>query len=93
MSIAYLHPTGILNAVVGSSLLAQIDSELSRNITVFHLDCSEIDSIDEQGLEYLLQALKLISDAQGRLLIFSVNELVRSVFVSRGLDLVLELFD
>jgi anti-anti-sigma regulatory factor len=93
MSIANLRPAGILDAEVGRSLLARIESDLSRDFTIFHLDCSEITSIDEQGLEFLLQALRLINDTQGRLLIFSVNQDVRAFFVDRGLDLVIELYD
>jgi anti-anti-sigma factor len=92
MSIVYLHPTGILDAAVGMSLLSRIESELSQDVTAFHLDCSEIDYIDELGLNCLLQALELISETQGRLLIFSINESVRSTFASRGLDVIFDIY-
>jgi anti-anti-sigma factor len=92
MSLVYLNPTGILDAEVGNFLLKQIQSELNLGNTTFHLDCSDVSSITEQGLEYLLQALKLISETQGRLLIFSINESVRAFLTSKGLDLVLDLF-
>jgi anti-anti-sigma regulatory factor len=88
-----MRPTGIIDAEVGLSLLTKIQADLNMNLTAFHLDCSEVTSINEQGLDYLLQALRLINNTQGRLLIFSINESVRSFFVARGLDLVIELYD
>jgi anti-anti-sigma regulatory factor len=91
MTVSYLHPVGIMDAGVGSSLLAQIQSGLDPSVKVFHLDCSSISSINEQGLEYLLQARKIISNAQARLLIFSVNASVLSFLIAKRVDRILEL--
>jgi anti-anti-sigma factor len=92
MSIVYLHPTGIIDAEVGNFLLSQIQSELNLGNTTFHLDCFDVSSIDEQGLERLLQAFRLIVETQGRLILFSTNESVRAFLTSKGLDLVLDFF-
>jgi anti-anti-sigma factor len=92
MSVVYLHPTGIIDADVGNFLLNQIQSELNLGNTTFHLDCFEVSSIDEQGLERLLQAFKLIVETQGRLILFSTNESVRAFLAAHGLDIVLDIY-
>jgi anti-anti-sigma regulatory factor len=86
MSFVYLRPTGILDAQVGWSLLLKVQSDLSMNLKAFHLDFSEVSSINEQGFDYLVQALRLIHNTQGKLLIISTNETTRSFFESKGLN-------
>ncbi|MCG9891777.1 MAG: STAS domain-containing protein [Thermosynechococcaceae cyanobacterium MS004] len=92
MSIVYLKPAGIIDADEGKSLLSRVQAALDSGITGFHLDCSDVHSIDEQELGHLLQAFKLITEAQGRLLIFSINESVHSFLAELGLDLIFEIY-
>ena len=91
MSIHYLNPVGIIDAEVGSSLLFQIQSELNLNTSKFYIDCSDVQSVTEEGLTFLIQALKVISESQGYLSLISVNESVRSILASKGLDLIFDL--
>ena len=91
MSIHYLNPVGIIDAEFGSSLLFQIQSELNLNTSKFYIDCSDVQSVTEEGLTFLIQALKVISESQGYLSLISVNESVRSIFASKGLDLIFDL--
>lgn len=88
-----MRPIGIFNAAVGRSLLTKVQSDLRMNLTAFHLDYSEVTSIDEQGFDFLMQALNSIINTRSRLLIFSTNEVVRSFFTSRGINLSGELPD
>ena len=50
MSIHYLNPMGIIDADVGSFLLSQIQAKLNSNISKFYIDCSDIQSVTEEGL-------------------------------------------
>jgi anti-anti-sigma factor len=92
MRIAYLCPTGSLDVERGRSLLAQIESKLSENAIKFYLDFAEVSSIDESGLDYLLQGVKRITKTQRRLLLFTLNASVRSIFETKGLDLIFEIY-
>ena len=91
MSIHYLNPVGIIDAEVGSSLLSQIQSKLNSSTSKFYIDCSEVQSVTDEGLTFLIQALKVISENQGYLSLILVNESVRSIFASEGLDLIFDL--
>ncbi|NJM74674.1 MAG: STAS domain-containing protein [Acaryochloridaceae cyanobacterium RU_4_10] len=60
------------------------------NRTVF-IDFTAVELVDGQGIELLLQGLKAIADAGGKSFLHSLNDEVRSLFVSRGLDMVLNI--
>lgn len=92
MNTSNLRPSGIIDAVVGSSLLAQVQSDLKLQVNTFRLDCSDISAINEQGLDYLLQALNLVKTTQGRFLLFSMNASTLSYLLAKELDRVLELY-
>jgi anti-anti-sigma factor len=97
MSVSCLRPVGIIDAEKGHHLLAEVRSRLSFSdatpqITFslsksqFHIDFSEVDFVDEQGLDCLLQMLDTVSKAQGQLLLLSVNDPVRYLFAAKGLN-------
>ena len=101
MSISCLRPAGILDAEKGCDLLNEIRRKLelsyqsesfSTHQSQFYIDFSEVDFVDEAGLSYLLQMLEAISQAQGQLMLLSVNQVVRYLFTSKGLNFVFELF-
>jgi anti-anti-sigma factor len=91
MSVSLLEPTGVIDAVGGHSLLGQIKSEIEVGKRVFHIGFEAIESIDDRGIELLLQGLKTIADTGGNSFLHSLNDGVRSLFVARGLDMVLNI--
>jgi anti-anti-sigma factor len=91
MSVCLLEPTGVLDAAGGQSLLAQIQSKLNLGKRTFYIEFEAVESIDDQGMELLLQGLKTIADTGGKSFLHSLTDGVRSLFVARGLDMVLNI--
>lgn len=95
-SISCLRPAGVIDAEKGHHLLSEVrcrinaleqsQAKISSIRSQFHIDFSEVDFVDEQGLNYLTQLLDAVSDAQGQLLLLSVNEPVRYLFALKGLE-------
>jgi anti-anti-sigma regulatory factor len=75
--------------VGAESLLNKIQSDLKVGKRTFYIDFTAVDSLDEQGIEPLLQGLKIITDTGGQGYLLSLNDEVRSLFVSRDLHLIL----
>ncbi len=82
---------GVLDATGGQSWLAQILSNLNLGKRTFYVEFDAVESVDDQGLELLLQGLKAIADTGGKSFLHSLSDEVRSLFVSRGLDMVLNI--
>jgi anti-anti-sigma factor len=91
MSVCLLEPTGVLDVACGESLLNQIQSKLNIGKCTFYIDFPAAESLDDQGMELLLQGLKTIADTGGKSFLHSLTDEVRSLFVARGLDMVLSI--
>ncbi len=91
MSVFLLKPAGVLDATGGQSLLAQILSNLNIGKRTFYIEFDAVESIDDQGLEILLQGLKVIAETGGKSFLHSLSDEVRSLFVEKGLHLVLNI--
>ena len=91
MGVCLLKPAGVLDAAGSQSLLAQILSNLNIGKRTFYIEFDAVESVDDRGLELLLQGLKVIADAGGKSFLHSLNDEVRSLFVIRGLDMVLNI--
>jgi anti-anti-sigma factor len=91
MAGCQLKPAGIIDAAGGQSLLNQIRSNLKIGKRTFYIDFTAAELLDDQGIELLLQGLKAIADAGGKSFLHSLNDEVRSLFVARGLDMVLNI--
>lgn len=91
MSFSLLEPIGVIDATSDRLLLSQIQSDLKLGKRNFYIDFTAVESIEDGGLESLLQGLKSIADAGGKSFLLALNEDVKSLFVSKGLDLVLNI--
>jgi anti-anti-sigma regulatory factor len=91
MSVCLLEPVGVIDETGDRSLLSQIQSDLKLGRRNFYIDFTAVESVEDRGLESLLQGLKSIADAGGNSFLLALNEDVRSLFVSKGLDLVLNI--
>jgi anti-anti-sigma regulatory factor len=91
MSVYLLEPIGVIDETGDRSLLGQIQSGLNLGKRNFYIDFTAVESVEDRGLESLLQGLKSIADAGGNSFLLALNEDVRSLFVSKGLDLVLNI--
>jgi anti-anti-sigma factor len=91
MSVCQLKPAGIIDAAGGQSLLDRIQSEVGTGNRTVLIDFAGVESVDDQGLELLLQGLKAIAETGGKSHLYDLNDEVRSLFVARGLDLVLNI--
>jgi anti-anti-sigma factor len=91
MGVCQLKPASVLDAAAGQSLLAQILSNLNTGKRTFNINFEVVESIDDQGMELLLQGLKVIADTGGQSFLYSLKDEVRSLFSARGLDMVLNI--
>jgi anti-anti-sigma factor len=91
MSVCQLKPFGIIDAAGSQFMLDRIQSEVGTGNRTVLIDFAGVESVDDQGLELLLQGLKAIADAGGQSCLYALNKDVRSLFVARGLDMVLNI--
>jgi anti-anti-sigma factor len=91
MSVCQLKPFGIIDVTGSQSMLDRIQAEVGTGNRTVLIDFAGVESVDDQGLELLLQGLKVIADAGGKSFLHSLTDEVRSLFVARGLDMVLNI--
>ena len=70
----------------------QVEESINQNTKNMIIDFSDLEYICSSGLRVIIQAAKKLKSFQGELVLCSMEEYIREVFVISGFDTFLKIF-
>lgn len=91
-NVKVFEPSGTLDGIMGKKLRQEMQDILGESFDIILIDLQNIKFMDSAGLGSLVAMQKMVSQAQKKLYICSVNEQVKMLFNLTKLERVIKVF-
>ncbi len=91
-NVAVLSLSGRLDLVSGATLKQHLKEQFDKNITLIHLNLSEVEFINSSGLGALVSIMKEIRLLKGRLTLSNLASYVQEIFEITQLSHIFEIY-
>jgi anti-anti-sigma factor len=91
--VKVLKPDGIFDEVKANEFRQKVSQLINQDVLYILVDFKKVNFMDSSGLGGLVQGLKTVRGAKGRLFIMSLNEQIKMLFELTNMTQVFEIIE